>query len=86
MVRRDDVAARAVASRRARSPRHTPMYDPTSRLVYVAHGTDARTTVVHGRVLMRNRAMTTLDEAAIVAEALEWAEKVRAVVQVEAGD
>ncbi len=70
----------------ASAPRHTPMYDPISHLVYVAHGTDVRTTVVHGRVLMRNRAMTTLDEAAIVTEAIEWAGKVRAALQVEAGD
>jgi 5-methylthioadenosine/S-adenosylhomocysteine deaminase len=67
----------------ASAPRHTPMYDPLSHLVYVAHGSDVRTTVVHGRVLMRDRAMTTLDAAAVIEEALEWAEKVRAAVTPE---
>ncbi len=61
--------------------RQTPMYDPVSHLVYVAHGDDVRTTVVHGKVLMRDRKMLTLDEAAILEEAKGWSEKVRAAVR-----
>jgi 5-methylthioadenosine/S-adenosylhomocysteine deaminase len=60
--------------------RQTPMYDPVSHLVYVTRGDDVQTTVVNGKVLMRNRKMATLDEAAILRDAREWAEKVRAAV------
>jgi len=61
--------------------RQTPMYDPISHLVYVAHGDDVRTTIVNGRVLMRNREVTTLDEAAVLAEARSWAGMVRAALK-----
>ncbi|HEU4689410.1 MAG TPA: amidohydrolase [Vicinamibacterales bacterium] len=61
--------------------RQTPMYDPISHLVYVIHGDDVQNSVVNGRVLMRNRKVQTLNAAAIVAEAREWAVKVRAAVK-----
>jgi len=60
--------------------RQTPMYDPISHLVYVTHGDDVRTTIVNGKVLMRDRKMLTLDEAAILKDARSWGEKVRAAV------
>jgi 5-methylthioadenosine/S-adenosylhomocysteine deaminase len=63
------------------SARQTPMYDPVSHLVYATHGDDVRTTVVGGKVLMRDRTMTTLDEGAILKEARAWADKVRAAVK-----
>ena len=61
--------------------RQTPMYDAISHLVYVIHGDDVRNTVVNGRVLMRDRKVLTLDEAAVIAEARTWIEKVRAAVK-----
>ena len=61
--------------------RQTPMYEPISHLVYVARGGDVRTTIVNGRVLMRDRKMSTLNEADIVRDARAWAEKVRAAVR-----
>jgi 5-methylthioadenosine/S-adenosylhomocysteine deaminase len=61
--------------------RQTPMYDPLSHLVYVIHGDDVRNTIVNGRVLMRNRKVMTLDEAAVIAEARSWGDKVRAAVK-----
>jgi 5-methylthioadenosine/S-adenosylhomocysteine deaminase len=61
--------------------RHTPMYDPVSHLVYVAKGSDVRSTVVNGRVLMRDGTVTTLDEPAIIQEGRSWADKVRAAVK-----
>jgi 5-methylthioadenosine/S-adenosylhomocysteine deaminase len=64
----------------ASSARQTPMYDPISHLVYTTRGDDVQTTIVHGKVLMRNRKMLTLDEAAILKEARGWAVKVRAAV------
>ena len=63
------------------SARQTPIYDPISHLVYTTRGDDVRTTIVHGRVLMRNRKVLTLNEASVLAEARGWAEKVRAAVK-----
>jgi 5-methylthioadenosine/S-adenosylhomocysteine deaminase len=56
------------------------MYDPISHLVYVTRGDDVRTTIVNGRVLMRDRKVLTLDEAAVLADARRAAEEVRAAV------
>jgi 5-methylthioadenosine/S-adenosylhomocysteine deaminase len=60
--------------------RQTPMYDPLSHLVYVARGDDVRTTIVNGRVLMRDRRVLTLDEPAVLQEARGWAIKVKSAV------
>ena len=64
-----------------RSARQTPLYDPVSHLVYTTRGDDVRHTVVHGRVLMRDRKVLTMDAAAVLAEARAWGEKVRAAVR-----
>jgi 5-methylthioadenosine/S-adenosylhomocysteine deaminase len=63
------------------SARQTPMYDPISHLVYTTHGDDVRTTIVHGKVLMKDRKMLTLNEASVLSEARQWADKVRAAVK-----
>jgi 5-methylthioadenosine/S-adenosylhomocysteine deaminase len=60
--------------------RQTPMYDPLSHLVYVTRGDDVRTTIVNGRVLMRDRKVLTLDEPAVLAEARALAADVRRAV------
>src|SRR5688572_18916199 len=60
--------------------RMTPLYNPISHLVYAARGEDVRTVMVNGRVLMRDRRMLTLDEAAVLAEARTFADAVRAAV------
>jgi 5-methylthioadenosine/S-adenosylhomocysteine deaminase len=60
--------------------RQTPMYNPVSHLVYVARGDDVRTTVVNGKVLMRDRRMRTLDERVVLADARALAAKVREAV------
>ena len=61
--------------------RQTPMYDPVSHLVYVVRGGDVRTTIVNGRVLMKDRRVSTLNEAEVIRDARAWAEKVRAAVR-----
>src|SRR5471030_1409793 len=43
-----------------RAARQTPMYDPVSHLVYVTRGDDVRTTIVNGKVLMKDRLLRTL--------------------------
>jgi 5-methylthioadenosine/S-adenosylhomocysteine deaminase len=57
-------------------PRLHPLYDPVSHLVYAAKGADVRHVVIEGNVVMRDRKVTTLDEAAVLAEA----ERLRAQV------
>lgn len=61
--------------------RQTPMYDAVSHLVYVTRGDDVRTTIVNGKVLMRDRKLTTLNEAEVLAQARALAQKVRDAVQ-----
>jgi 5-methylthioadenosine/S-adenosylhomocysteine deaminase len=60
--------------------RQTPMYNPVSHLVYVTKGDDVQTTIVNGRVLMRDRRVLTLDEPAVLADARALAVKVREAV------
>jgi 5-methylthioadenosine/S-adenosylhomocysteine deaminase len=62
------------------SARQTPLYNPISHLVYVTRGEDVRTTIVNGRILMRNRRVLTLDAPAVIADAVALATKVKAAV------
>jgi 5-methylthioadenosine/S-adenosylhomocysteine deaminase len=61
--------------------RQTPIYEPISHLVYVTHGDDVQTTIVNGRVLMRDRTVLSLNEPAVLDEARRWAVKVREAVR-----
>lgn len=61
--------------------RQTPVYSAVSHLVYVTRGDDVRTTIVHGRVLMRDRAVLSLDRNAALADARRLADVVRAAVR-----
>jgi len=49
--------------------------------VYVARGDDVVTSIVHGKPLMRNRKVVTLNEAGVLSDARAWADKVRAAVR-----
>ena len=62
------------------APRQTPMYDPLSHLVYTTRGDDVRTTIVNGRMLMRDGRVLTLDEAGVLAEAARYASVIRTAV------
>ena len=46
-----------------------------SHLVYSAQASDVRDTMVEGRLLMRERKLTTLDEVALQHEAQLWVEQ-----------
>jgi 5-methylthioadenosine/S-adenosylhomocysteine deaminase len=61
--------------------RQTPMFDPMSHLVYVARGADVRTTIVGGRVLMRDRRVQSLRPADVLRDGRAMAERVRAAVE-----
>ena len=63
------------------APRQTPMYDPVSHLVYTTRGDDVRTTIVNGKVLMKDRQVRTLDRTRVIADANALAQKVRAAVR-----
>jgi 5-methylthioadenosine/S-adenosylhomocysteine deaminase len=60
--------------------RQTPMYEPMSHLVYVTRGDDVQTTIVHGKVLMRDRRVLTLDRTAVLRDAKKWSATVSAAV------
>ncbi len=49
-----------------------------SLLVYATKASDVRTVIVNGRMLMLDRRLLTLDEAAIVRDAQAWRTKIRA--------
>ncbi|HEY9402554.1 MAG TPA: 5'-deoxyadenosine deaminase [Pyrinomonadaceae bacterium] len=51
----------------------TPCPDIVSAVVYAAQSTDVRTVVIDGRIVMRERELTTLDESEVIAEASEQA-------------
>jgi len=73
--RRADLITVSVAA-----ARQTPLYDPVSHLVYTTRGDDVRTTIVNGKVLMRDRKVRTLDRAAVIADANRLAASVREAV------
>ncbi len=64
--------------------RQTPLFDPVAQVVYVSRGDDVETTVVNGQVLMRDRKVLTLDEAAVLREARAAADLVRKAVPQQA--
>ncbi|HXE80185.1 MAG TPA: amidohydrolase [Vicinamibacterales bacterium] len=66
-----------------RKPRHTPIYDPISHLVYVARGDDVETTIVNGRVLMENGRVLSMDEGAVLDEARRLSAAVTRAVRSE---
>src|SRR5262245_57288112 len=58
------------------APHLTPMYNLSSHLVYAAKASDVTDTIVNGRVLMRNRKLLTLNEAAVKAAARRYQKQV----------
>lgn len=50
-------------------PHLTPLYNPVSHLVYAVKGSDVLHSMVNGRLLMQDRKLLSLDEAAIMQEA-----------------
>ncbi len=60
-----------------RQPELTPMYDVYSHLVYAIKGAHVKTVLVDGRVVLRDRKMTTLDESAVMAKAREIQKRIQ---------
>ncbi len=59
-------------------PHLAPDADPYSTLVYAARGPDVRLTMVDGRILVRDGAMTSIDVKAVTAEAAAAARQLAA--------
>jgi 5-methylthioadenosine/S-adenosylhomocysteine deaminase len=64
-----------------RASRQAPIYDPISHLVYTTRGDDVRTTIVNGKVLMKERLVRTLNRETVIADANRLAAKVRDAVR-----
>src|SRR5712691_3045662 len=54
----------------------TPFYNIYSDLVYATKATDVRTVIIEGRVVMRDRRLLTLNEAAIKTEARQFRQRI----------
>ena len=54
-------------------PHLTPLHDVEANLVYSASAADVSDVIVDGKVLMRNRELTTIDEEAVMRKAAEVA-------------
>jgi 5-methylthioadenosine/S-adenosylhomocysteine deaminase len=49
----------------------TPSHEPVNLLVYAATGQDVDTVMIDGKIVMRGRELTTIDEEKVIAEAKE---------------
>lgn len=58
-------------------PHLTPMYNIYSHLVYAAAGSDVAASMINGRMVMRNRRITTLDIENIMADVRRVAESIQ---------
>ncbi|MGB1008863.1 MAG: amidohydrolase family protein, partial [Thiolinea sp.] len=54
-----------------------PLFDPVSHLVYCTSRNQITHSWVNGRILLEQRRLTTLDEAALVSNARSWCGKVK---------
>lgn len=58
-------------------PHLTPLYEPVSHLVYAARGSDVRDSVIHGRLVMENRRLLTIDIGEVAENVRRFAQTVR---------
>lgn len=59
------------------APHLVPRYDIYSLLVYSAKASDVVDTIVNGRILLRDRQLKTLDIKQVIADARQYARRVR---------
>ena len=60
------------------TPNAVPMYDVYSQLAYTLKGSNVRTVIIGGRIVMRDRQLLTLREHEILAKAREYGKRVQA--------
>ncbi len=58
-------------------PNAVPMYDVYAQIAYSLKGSDVETVVIGGRVVMRDRKLLTVDEAAVLEKAREYGKSVK---------
>ncbi|NLI82113.1 MAG: amidohydrolase [Deltaproteobacteria bacterium] len=58
-------------------PHLTPVYEPASHLVYAARGADVRHTIIHGRLVMENRKLLTMDVGEVMERVRSYARIIR---------
>lgn len=59
-------------------PHLTPLYNPYSQLVYAARGSDVKTSVINGKIVMENRQLLTIDLQAVMNNVREIAAHIQA--------
>jgi len=59
-------------------PNAVPMYDIYAQLAYALKGNNVETVIIGGRIVMRDRKLLTIDEAAVIAKAREYKKSVAA--------
>lgn len=59
------------------APALQPVYDPISQIVYAAGREQVTDVWINGRRLLRDRRLTTIDEAAVLDKAARWHAKIR---------
>jgi cytosine/adenosine deaminase-related metal-dependent hydrolase len=57
-----------------------PLFDVYSALVYAASPRDVRTTIIHGRVVMEDRKLLTVDTAEVRAKMRDITRRINAAV------
>jgi len=60
-----------------RKPHLTPLYHPFSHLVYAARGADVATSIIGGRIVMKDRCLLQIDLAAVMEEVSRIADRIR---------
>ena len=63
----------------------TPRPDLVSSIVYAAEAGDVDTTIIDGRVVMRERALTTLDERAVIQQARDESARMQDILKSKGG-
>jgi len=63
------------------APNAVPMYDIYAQLAYALKASDVETTIIGGRVVMRDRKLLTVNEGEAVAKAREYKKKIAASFQ-----
>jgi len=53
-----------------------PIFNPYSHLVYALNGHNVRDVIINGKLVLKNRKLTTLDEKALIATAKHYQEKI----------
>jgi len=64
-------------------PNAVPMYDPYVQIAYASKGSDVKTVVVGGKVVMRDRKLLTIDEKAAIVKAREYKKSIAASLGME---